>query len=168
MGFNEKWAQPKVCESMCGFDELLVRTAARKFGVHPTALWVVLVIAHLNLTDEQMGAVLCPYVHDNIVSDTYIRKYCMKPVFARTHDVMFPTEDARFRFRDQVFFKCTMIVDGVPIPSRGGNDMYNGKHGMKLFSYQVLVNMDGCPVAWYGPFQGKEHDSDQLAVSEVA
>ena len=71
-GFTTVWRENQACTAMCGFTVDQVDNGARKLGVHPTALFAVLTVAHMNLTEEQMPCILCPYIHEKRVTDTYI------------------------------------------------------------------------------------------------
>ena len=58
---------------------------------------------------------------------------------------------------------CTCIVDGVPMYSRGPKELYNGKLSTKYWTFQVFVMLDGYPLTWNGPFEGRTHDSECLS-----
>ena len=66
---------------------------------------------------------------------------------------------SRYKYPDARSPRCYMSVDCTPLPTRGGNELLNGKYHIKCWKFEVWHDNRGVPIAWFGPFLPKDHDS---------
>ena len=130
-------------------------------------MFCALAMLHLNLTHEQAAALLIPYVGGHY-SAPHIWKKFIQPALKLSDEAgNLADTERRFSIREKAFCMVLSILDGVPMYSRGPSELYNAKKAAKYWTFQVLLMMDGCPLAWSGPFEGRIHDSECLAQSDI-
>lgn len=151
-----------VCQAYTGYSSTVVYEVASKLNMKPDHVFVAASQMHLNISGEAFRFVIGPYI-GRICSSENIRMRIVGPVFRKNlaHGNMVDLT-RRLYYRDPIFIDCTFIIDGVPVFCRGAEACYNDKHGDKFYSFQVAVMIDGCPLAWSGPFEGKQHDATSI------
>ena len=156
-----------MCHAFTGYNPDIVQYLSQTFNCSNIQVFAISML-HMNLTFEQACAVLYPYIGNRLFSPTWFRKSIMEPVLAASNNVGNMADvERRFRVREENYFMCTSIVDGLPVFRRGPQSLYNGKHATKYWTFQVFIMIDGCPLAWSGPFEGSMHDSECLAGSDI-
>jgi len=122
-------------------------------------IFVALALIHSNFSGRVLSIVMRPYIGKHVEEHNLRRSY-WGPVFrANAAFGSMAKENKRFQVHEPNFPNVTWITDGVPVYVRGNATLFNGKHHDKYFLFEVAIMMDGTPLAWQGPFEGREHDS---------
>ena len=107
------------------------------------------------------------------VAEVLLKPYCSLGVRYTVNKVMEAAWnvalDAHIRLTkyEPLFPNVTHIIDGVPLLTRGPKDFFNGKHKDKYLSFLVSCDVDGTPVSWSGPWEGRIHDSTAFSMKAV-
>jgi len=134
--------------------------------IKPLEVFVTLTLLKNNLSYDVLAVTMLPYL-GRVFHESTVREMTNYVLMRNARAGSFARTMRRFQVKEKYFFMCTFMSDGVPMFCRGNEKLFNGKHDDKYLLFQVALMMDGCPLAWFGPHYGREHDCTCMQGSDM-
>lgn len=159
---NKSWvSNPGKCKQLTGFSPVTIVTAAMAWKIDKNDLFLALVYLRSGCPFASLAYMSDAWSFDAPESEAGVRDAIYRAFNGCPQERAYKPE-GRLKIYNVRFPGATAIVDGVPVRIRGNTDAFNPKYGSKAVVFQVVIDLQGRPLAWSKGLRGSRNDSFAL------